>query len=122
MRFPVPNKTLRRQVKALLHSFFDEGDDAELAEAMQLIADFYAVRVPTITWRRRIEGGLTAARTNIDGTIELLRPRFWHLQSACKPTPEEWAETVLHEWWHVLTWVDEEKKADAFARRWMEED
>lgn len=122
MRFHVPSKAVRARVKALLHSFFDEGDDSELTEAMRLIADFYKVKPPTITWRRRIDRGLTAARTNIDGTIELLRPRFWHLQHVCKPTPEQWIETVLHEWWHLLTWVDEERKADTFARRWMEED
>lgn len=117
----MPNKALRAKVKGLLVSFFDEGDDAELTEAMRLIAEFYKVTPPTITWRRRIDNGQTAARTHADGRFELVRPRFWHLQHVCKPTPEEWSETCLHEWWHLLTWVDEERKADEFARRWMDE-
>lgn len=120
MRFPVPGEPLRRRVRALLLSFFDEGDEDELDEAMRLIAGFYRVTPPAIGWRRQIDRGATAGRTHADGRFELIWPRFWHLQTVVPATPEAWAETVMHEWWHLLTWVDEERKADAFAQRWME--
>jgi hypothetical protein len=121
MLFKYGGAALRQRVKGLLIAFFDEGDDADLDEAMRLIADFYKVKVPRISWRRQIDKGRTAALTHQDNRFELIRPRFWHLQGVCKPTPEEWSETVLHEWFHLLTWVDEERKADAFAQRWMED-
>lgn len=121
MRMLLPPRALREQVTGLLISFFDEGDDAELTEAMRLMSAFYGVRPPRICWRQRIDRGATAALTHEDNRFELIRPRFWHLQSVCKPTAEEWAQTVLHEWWHLLTWVDEERKAWTFAKRWMED-
>lgn len=117
----MPPKALRHRVRTLLLSFFDEGDEGELTEALRIIAAFYGVPVPPIVWRKQIDGGATAGRTHSDGRIELMRPRFWHLQTVCKPTPEDWCETVLHEVWHALTWVDEERKADTFAQRWMED-
>lgn len=121
MRFTMPGRAVRQRVRGLLLSFFDEGDEDDLTEAVRQVAEFYGVKPPRIEWRRRIDKGETAGRTHADGRFELIRPRFWHLQRVCKPTPEEWAATFLHEFWHHLTWVDEEKKADAFAQQWMED-
>lgn len=121
MRMLLPPKRLRAEVSALLVAFYEEGDDADLATALRLVSEFYGVKVPRVQWRRRMDKGATAARTHSDNRFELIRPRYWHLQHVVKPTAETWAETVLHEWFHALTWVDEERKADAFAQRWMED-
>lgn len=122
MRFTVPGKAIRERVRSLLLAYFDEGDEADLDQALQLIADYYGVKPPRVVWRvKPIDRGWTAARTHADNRFELMRPASWHLQHVVPPTPENWCDTIFHEFWHLLTWVDEEKKADAFARRWMEE-
>lgn len=121
MRFSLPRRSVRHRVRDLLLAYFDERDGDDLHDAMRALAQFYDLAMPTIGWRRQIDRGWTAGRTHSTGRIELIRPDHWHRQHVCKPTPDEWAATAIHEFYHYLTWVDEERKADDFARRWMEE-
>lgn len=122
MRFPLPPKKLRRHVTTLLRDFYQEHDVGDFRAAWQVLCDFYQIKPPVIRWRRRIEGGKTWGLTHSDNIVELLLPAWFARQEPPDNTEEQWCATTLHEFWHVLSMVDAEQKADAFAARFLEDE
>ena len=67
-------------------------------------------------WRRRFRQRILGKCWET-GFIELLHPDAWRTQGEGGRTL--WVATVLHEMWHFIAWIEDEKRADDFAARVM---
>lgn len=122
MRFDLPPKPLRAEIVALLHDFFDEHDAEDFARAWRMLCEFYRIKPPRVKWRRQIERGWTLGLTHpSDNVVELIQPVWFARRDAPENTAEFWVHVVLHEFSHVLTAVDDERKADAYAAAMVED-
>ena len=123
-----PGVRLRRKVRERLEKFYAEYQDPDFAEALRLLAEFYDLPVPKIHWYEKIDNGRSLGMTDDDGTISLVHPENWKQMKACpatkthkgfQPTCAFWVTTVLHEWNHYMNAVDDERKADLYARKFV---
>jgi len=119
MRFTLPPPKLLAEINGHLEDFFTEHDEADLTSALDLLCAFYDVAHPRVLWRRTIDRGVTLGITYHHNTLHLIRPAVWVTRKRDN-TEEEWIETFWHEWYHVVHYVDDETKADQFARLCME--
>ena len=117
MRLALPPKPVCDEIDGAFHDFFVEpaAHAREFRVALEAWAEFYHLKRPPVRWRRRlIQDWSAEGLCWPDGTIDLIHPRNW------PGTETEWMESLYHELGHYLLWADAEKKADMYARRWME--
>lgn len=116
MRFDLPPKTTRAEIVAALHDYYDEQDIDDFRFAWAMLGEFYRVKAPKVKWRRQIDRGWTMGLTHpSDNIVELIHPTWFAKRAAPENTADMWVRVVLHEWSHVLTAVDDERKADQYA-------
>jgi hypothetical protein len=122
MRMLLPGVRVRRRVQQLLVAYFDHGQDADFAEALRLLVEFYKLTAPRVDWYIYLDRGKALGYTFEDGHIELILPEHWRQMKPTEhfqPTCARWVNTVLHELYHYLHFVEEERKADNFARQFV---
>lgn len=128
MRVPRPPRGIRIQVLKLLHDSYDRNVIGPTREAYQILASYFEIPQPKVEFRHRPTDPEAKGQTWDDvkpGRIELIAPRSWarrrpnehDLSHRMANTKEDWVFTALHEFYHVLSWIDEEAKADHFAAR-----
>ncbi len=76
------------------------------------MSKFYEVKVLKVEWYEYLDNGKTWGKTWTDGAIHLIDPKIWESRGR---SIEQWIDTFHHEFWHYLTFVEEEEKADEFA-------
>ena len=119
MRMAYPPTTIRRRIDDLLARFYDRYQDADFQVALEDLARWYHVKIPTIKWFEYIDGGTTAGRAFEDGPIWLQHPENWKRSKSKMQGKRKWIATVYHEFAHFMMGSEAEKKADTFARRFV---
>lgn len=98
-----------------LSKFYQSCQEVDFWRGVDLLCAFYKVQRPNIEWFEYLGHGKILGLTWSDGRIQLIHPENWKGKRA--GTERTWVRTVLHEWWHYLTFVEDEQKADQYARR-----
>lgn len=111
MRMLLPPKKTRQKVCDLLSTFYDFKQDVDFARAIELLCNFYQIKEPGIVWYESL--GENVGQTTYDGRLELVHPEHTH------ETKRQWIRTLYHELWHLLHWVEDEAKAEVFARKFV---
>lgn len=118
MRITLPNITERRSVDRLLTRFFREHHSWDFRRAVSAISRFFHLPAPKVDWYEYIDWGKTAGRCFENGRILLVHPENWK-KGRKYNSERQWVNTVYHEMGHYVLWADAERKADAFAYRWV---
>jgi hypothetical protein len=118
MRMIVPGVRERRSIDRRLTSFFRSYAPAQFRRAIGAISRFYALRTPRVEWYEYLDWGKTGGRTLENGKIFLVHPENWK-RGRKYNSERRWIQTVYHEMGHYVLWADAEKKADAFAYRFV---
>lgn len=122
MRVLIPGVRLRRRVRERLEAFYAQYQDPDFDEAVRLLSEFYKLPLPKIRWYEKINNGRILGLTEENGTISLTHPEDFKRMQAGKtfqPTCAQWVGVVLHEWAHYLWHIEEERKADLYARKFV---
>ena len=105
MRMLLPGVELRRRIRVLLSTFYNDCQYPDFNAALRLLAEFYKVPVPAVEWYEYLDNRKTLGPTwdaAVNGKLELI-------------DPENGVGSFLHEFYHVLHFVEEETKADRYA-------
>lgn len=121
MRVLLPGVRIRRRIDTALDTFFDKYQDGDFETALTEICAFYQLPKPRVIWYESLDSRTTMGEVTESGIMRLIHPenfkkRKSHTQGASK---REWIWTFLHEMWHYLHWVDDERKADAYAKKFV---
>ena len=112
---------MRKEINDRLHDFFAEHDMADFRRALTLLVQYYHIPHPCVCWRRCIEKHKTQALTFDDNRLHLYLPRYWAARTEPPTDERSYIGVVWHEVYHLLTIVQEEARADEFARLAMED-
>lgn len=118
----LPPKALRREVVRALADAFDEPRLEDIRTALVHVADYYRVRKPRVRWLSDSERRTKQADTHrFRYVISVMRPDQWRRQrKKGQPTDERgWRRAACHEIYHWVWWVNDERKADAYADAFM---
>src|SRR5580765_3634100 len=118
MRMIVPSVKERRVVNRLLVAFFHQHKLPHFNRAIAEICRFYRLRCPRVEWFEYLDWGRTAGRCYENGKIHLVHPENWK-RGRKYNSERRWIQTVYHEMGHYVLWADAERKADAFAYRFV---
>ena len=118
MRMIVPGVRERRAIDRHLTEFFRMYGPARFRRAIAGISRFYNLRSPRVEWFEYLDWGKSGGRTFEDGRIALVHPENWK-RGRKYNSERRWIQTVYHEMGHYVLWVDAERKADAFAYRFI---
>ena len=114
----LPGLRERRRIDKLLTSFFLDYRPAGFRRAMVGLSRFYHLPTPRVVWFEYLDWGKSGGRTFENGNIALVHPENW--KRGRKYNSERlWIQTVYHEMGHYVLWADAERKADAFAYRFV---
>ena len=114
----LPGIRLRRAVDGLLLQFFEREDKKDFQTALKLISDFYKVKPPKVSFRRKIKNADGLCWEH--GHIALYWPRSWReLDDGRVRSVALWKRTFYHEFAHYLMWFDDERKAETYADRFV---
>ncbi|MGE0289105.1 MAG: hypothetical protein AB7I42_22735 [Bradyrhizobium sp.] len=117
----VPPRALLTEVNGLLHDFYAEHDMADFRAALGLIAKHYGITRPRIRWRQAIEDHDVWGLTFNTNRVHLYHPRYWARRPKWPTDERNWLLTFWHEMYHVVTFFEDEKRADRFAALAMED-
>lgn len=121
MRLLLPPLSVRRKVDSALVAFFEEYQQGDFDTAIGLLAQWYEIPRPKVTFFTRLNaadtiGGLTFE----DGQIHLQHPEDYKRSSTSNSsTRRTWVRTVIHEWAHYVLWANAEHKAELYERRFV---
>lgn len=118
MRMIVPGIRERRTIDRHLTEFFRSYGPARFRRAIVSISRFYHLRTPRVEWFEYLDWGKSGGRTFENGRIALVHPENWK-RGRKYNSERRWIQTVYHEMGHYVLWVDAERKADAFAYRFI---
>ena len=118
MRMIVPGVRERRTIDRHLTDFFRSYGPARFRSAVAAISRFYRLRSPRVEWFEYLDWGKSGGRTFEDGKIALVHPENWK-RGRKYNSERHWIQTVYHEMGHFVLWSDAERKADAFAYRFV---
>ena len=127
MRMLLPDVKLRRRIRELPSTLYNDCQYPDFNEALRLFAEFYKVAVPAVEWYEYLDDRKTLGLTwyeGVNGKLELSHPENWRKMKASPgkpfcPTCACWVGTLLHEFYHVLHFVEEETKADRYAGQFV---
>lgn len=118
MKHLFPAVQVKRKVKHRLYEYFD-GEEIDIFNAaINMFCEFYEILPPTVAWYIKLDDPKVAGLTYSTGKIELFSPAAWKKNKKYF-SKRRWVEVVFHELYHFLYWVDDEKKADEFAKGMM---
>jgi len=118
MRMIVPGVRERRAIDRHLTAFFRTYGPARFRRAIAGISRFYHLRSPRVEWFEYLDWGKSGGRTFENGRIALVHPENWK-RGRKYNSERRWIQTVYHEMGHYVLWSDAERKADAFAYRFV---
>jgi hypothetical protein len=118
MRIMVPGVRERRAIDRQLTEFFRNDGPARFRRAIAGISRFYHLRSPRVEWFEYLDWGKSGGRTFENGRIALVHPENWK-RGRKYNSERHWIQTVYHEMGHYVLWADAERKADAFAYRFV---
>ena len=118
MRIDVPGVRERRTIDRQLTGFFRSYAPAQFRRAIAAISRFYHLRTPEVEWFEYLDWGKSGGRTLENGKIFLVHPENWK-RGRKYNSERRWIQTVYHELGHYVLWADAERKADAFAYRFV---
>ena len=118
MRMIFPGVRARRSIDRSLTAFFRAYAPAQFRRAIAGISRFYHLRTPKVEWFEYLDWGKTGGRTLENGKIFLVHPENWK-RGRKYNSERRWIQTVYHEMGHYVLWADAERKADAFAYRFV---
>ena len=118
MRMIQPGIRERRSIDRLLSAFFTTYKLADFRHGIRLLSRFYGLATPRVEWFEYLDWGKTAGRTYENGKIHLVHPENWK-KGRKYNSERQWILTVYHEIGHYVFWSDAERKADAFAYRFV---
>jgi hypothetical protein len=118
MRMIVPGVRERRAIDRQLTHFFRTYGTARFRSAVAAISRFYQLRSPKVEWFEYLDWGRGGGRTLEDGKVFLVHPENWK-RGRKYNSERRWIQTVYHEMGHYVLWADAERKADAFAYRFV---
>ncbi|HEV7732855.1 MAG TPA: hypothetical protein VGR62_11860 [Candidatus Binatia bacterium] len=118
MRMIIPGVRDRRVIDRQLTGFFREYRETEFRRAIAALSRFYHLRSPRVEWFEYLDWGKSAGRCYEDGKIHLVHPENWKRGRKYK-SERQWITAVYHEMGHYMLWTDAERKADAFAYRFV---
>ncbi len=118
MRMIVPGVRERRTIDRHLTEFFRDYGPARFRRAIARISRFYHLRSPRVEWFEWLDWGKSGGRTFENGRIALVHPENWK-RGRKYNSERRWIQTVYHEMGHYVLWADAERKADAFAYRFV---
>jgi len=118
MRMIVPGLRERRAIDRQLTHFFRSDGPARFRGAIAAISRFYHLRSPRVEWFEYLDWGKSGGRTFEDGKVALVHPENWK-RGRKYNSERRWIQTVYHEMGHYVLWADAERKADAFAYRFV---
>lgn len=115
-------------IRNLLQESFKTNSIHECKLAARELAYYYRIPAPTIYWWEHVHFdvqdksavGDAWGKTTSTGVIELTSPESWRKEAPGRGW-KGWARIFFHEWYHYLYWVNDENKANAFARKAMEQ-
>jgi hypothetical protein len=114
----VPGVRERRTIDRHLTEFFRMYGPARFRRAITGISRFYHLRSPRVEWFEYLDWGKSGGRTFENGRIALVHPENWK-RGRKYNSERRWIQTVYHEMGHYVLWADAERKADAFAYRFV---
>lgn len=122
MRLNLPPRPLRHDIVEQLHDAYAEPRLTDIRAALALLAKHYDLPAPRVTWLKDRQRRDRYGDTRPCGTVALMRPVQWRRQRKPGALVDErsWVTTALHEAYHYLWWVQDERKADAFAAAMVE--
>ncbi len=118
MRMIFPGLRERRTIDRQLTAYFRTYAPAQFRRAIAAISRFYALRVPPVEWFEYLDWGKSGGRTFENGKVALVHPENWK-RGRKYNSERRWVQTVYHEMGHYVLWADAERKADAFAYRFV---
>jgi hypothetical protein len=118
MHMIYPGVRERRTIDRNLTDFFRSHGPTSFRRAIAAISRFYHLRSPRVEWFEYLDWGKSGGRTLEDGKIFLVHPEFWK-RGRKYNSERRWIATVYHEMGHYVLWADAERKADAFAYRFV---
>jgi hypothetical protein len=71
-----------------------------------------------VEWFEYLDWGKSGGRTFENGKVALVHPENWK-RGRKYNSERRWIQTVYHEMGHYVLWADAERKADAFAYRFV---
>lgn len=123
MRHLVPPKAICRDFVAAMVATFDEPNLRDVRAAFAPVCAFFQVAVPRFRWQNGAERRRNYAHMlYVEGrgtTIALTHPKHW-VENLDRNGPHEWAFDALHELDHVLKIPQQERRAESFARAFMD--
>ncbi len=118
MRMIIPGVRERRLIDRQLTGFFHDYREAGFRRAIAALSRFYHLRSPRVEWFEYLDWGKSAGRCYEDGMIHLVHPENWK-KGRKYNSERQWILAVYHEMGHYMLWTDAERKADAFAYRFV---
>ena len=118
MRMIFPGIRKRRTIDRQLTDFFRSDGPSRFRRAIAAISRFYRLRSPRVEWFEYLDWGKSGGRTFENGKIALIHPENWK-RGRKYNSERRWIQTVYHEMGHYVLWADAERKADAFAYRFV---
>jgi hypothetical protein len=118
MRMIVPGVRERRTIDRHLTTFFRSYGPGRFRRAIVAISRFYHLRSPRVEWFEYLDWGKTGGRCLENGKVFLVHPENWK-RGRKYNSERRWIQTVYHEMGHYVLWADAERKADAFAYRFV---
>jgi hypothetical protein len=118
MRMIFPGLRERRAIDRQLSEFFRSDGPSRFRRAIAAISRFYHLRSPRVEWFEYLDWGKSGGRTFENGRVALVHPENWK-RGRKYNSERRWIQTVYHEMGHYVLWADAERKADAFAYRFV---
>ena len=118
MHMIVPGIRERRAIDRHLTAFFRTYGSSRFRRAIAAISRFYHLRSPRVHWFEYLDWGKSGGRCMEDGQVFLVHPENWK-RGRKYNSERKWINTVYHEMGHYVLWADAERKADAFACRFV---
>ena len=118
MRMIFPGVRERRTIDQNLTAFFRTYGPSRFSRAIVAISRFYRLRSPRVQWFEYLDWGKSGGRCMEDGQVFLVHPENWK-RGRKYNSERRWINTVYHEMGHYVLWADAERKADAFACRFV---
>jgi hypothetical protein len=118
MHMIFPGVRERRSIDRQLTEFFRTYGPGRFRRAIAGISRFYRLRSPRVEWFEYLDWGKSGGRTFENGRIALVHPENWK-RGRKYNSERRWILTVYHEMGHYVLWADAERKADAFAYRFV---
>ena len=120
MRMNLPPKKLRARLTKLLLAYYRNENPDGFKVALNDFCAHYRVKRPKVQWVPASKLGKNAALTFDNGVLHLITPVEWgRMPSKYDRSPMQWIFSLYHEFYHFLHWVNDENKADEFARKML---